>query len=102
KFPANRENNREFCRICPSTVMFVSDQRAGSIAYTGIPYATEQGIYKRVSGNFFQGTGRFRQCAKRPIACTLVLVAEVAGRFPGIKEGSNTSSAIAPVHSDTP
>jgi hypothetical protein len=27
------------------------------MAFTRIPYATEQGISKRVSGNFFRGTG---------------------------------------------
>jgi len=57
KFPDNRENNREFCRIRPSTAIFMSDQRADSMPYSGIPYATEQGIFKRVSGNFFRGTG---------------------------------------------
>ena len=57
KFPANRENNREFCRIRPSTAIFMSDQRADSMPYSGIPYATEQGIFKRVSGNFFRRTG---------------------------------------------
>jgi hypothetical protein len=30
-----------------------------SMASSQIPYATEQGISKRVSGNFFQGTGNF-------------------------------------------
>jgi hypothetical protein len=29
--------------------------------YSGIPYATEQGIFKCVSGNFFRGTGKFNQ-----------------------------------------
>ena len=57
KFPANRENNREFCRIWRSTEILASDQRADSIAYSGIPCATEQGISKRVSGKIFQGTG---------------------------------------------
>src|SRR5260221_14275254 len=56
----NRENNREFCRIWRSTVILASDQRADSIAYSGIPCATEQGISKRVSGKIFQGTGNFR------------------------------------------
>src|SRR2546430_13733924 len=59
KFPANREINREFCRIRPSIAIFVSDQRADSIAYSGIPYAMEQGIFKCVSANFFRGTGKF-------------------------------------------
>jgi len=38
-------------------VILASDQRADSIAYSGIPCATEQGISKRVSGKIFQGTG---------------------------------------------
>jgi hypothetical protein len=53
KFPANREINREFRRIRRAIAIFVSDQPADSIAYSGIPYATEQGIFKCVSGNFF-------------------------------------------------
>jgi hypothetical protein len=60
-FPANREINREFRRIPPSTAIFVSDERADSIAYGGIPYATEQGIFRCVSGKDFQGTGNFNQ-----------------------------------------
>jgi hypothetical protein len=59
KFPANRENNREFCRIWRSTVILASDQRADSIAYSGIPCATEQGISKRVSGKIFKEQGIF-------------------------------------------
>jgi hypothetical protein len=43
----------------PSTPIFASNQRADSIAYSRIPYAKEQGNSKRVSGNFFQGTGNF-------------------------------------------
>ena len=43
---ANREINREFRRTRPSIAVFVSDRRADSMAYSGIPYATEQGIFK--------------------------------------------------------
>ena len=57
KFPANREINREFCRIRPSIAIFASDQRADSIAYSRIPYATEQGILAAITGNFFGITG---------------------------------------------
>jgi|GraSoiStandDraft_17_1057272.scaffolds.fasta_scaffold303952_2 hypothetical protein len=57
KFPANREINREFCRIRPSMAIFMSDQRADSIPYSGIPCATEQGISKRVSGKIFKEQG---------------------------------------------
>jgi hypothetical protein len=63
KFPANREINREFCWIWPSTAIFVSSQRADSIAYSGIPYTTEQGISKDVSGKIFQGTGNLHSHA---------------------------------------
>jgi hypothetical protein len=57
KFPANRENNREFCRIRPSMAIFMSDHCAHSISYSGNPCATEQGISERVSGKVSQGTG---------------------------------------------
>src|SRR5262249_49671779 len=57
KFSANREINREFSRIRPSTAIFGSNQRVDSIASSRIPCATEQGISKRVSGKIFQGTG---------------------------------------------
>ena len=60
----NRENNREFCKIRTSNTIFVSDQRADSTAYSQIPYAKEQGIFKYVSGNFFRGTGKFNQAAE--------------------------------------
>jgi hypothetical protein len=43
KFPANREFNREFCCVWPSPAIFVSNQRADSIAYGQIPHAPEQG-----------------------------------------------------------
>jgi Haem-degrading len=59
KFPANREINREFCRIRSSTAILMRDQRADSITYGRIPDATEQGISKGVSGKIFQGTGNF-------------------------------------------
>src|SRR5262245_42267601 len=51
------EINREFYRIRPLIAIFVSDQRADSIAYRRIPYATEQGISKDISGKIFRGTG---------------------------------------------
>jgi hypothetical protein len=57
KFPANREINREFCRIRQPAVIFVSDRRADSMACSRIPYASEQGISKRVSGKIFEETG---------------------------------------------
>ena len=44
KFPANRENYREFRRIRPLGTIFNADTRAHSKAYSEIPYATEQEI----------------------------------------------------------
>src|SRR5262249_13742507 len=46
-----------FCRIRPSTAIRVADRRADSMAYSQIPYATEQGISEGVSGKMFRGTG---------------------------------------------
>jgi hypothetical protein len=43
KFPANREINREFCRIRPLSAILKADMRANSEACSEIPYATEQG-----------------------------------------------------------
>jgi hypothetical protein len=40
---------------------------ANSKACTRIPYATEQGISKRVSGNLFVETGNFQAKSKRPL-----------------------------------
>jgi hypothetical protein len=44
EFPANREINREFCRIHPLCEIFNADTRAISKAFGRIPYATEQGV----------------------------------------------------------
>src|SRR6516162_5319328 len=55
--PFERVIDAEFCRIRPSVAIFVPNEPAASIAYNGIPYATEQGISKRVSGKIFQQTG---------------------------------------------
>jgi len=43
KFPANREKNREFCRIRALDAILNADTRANSKACSKIPYATEQG-----------------------------------------------------------
>jgi hypothetical protein len=59
KFPANREINREFCGNRPSAGILTPNRRANSMVCNQIPYATEQGIFKRVSGKIFQGTGNF-------------------------------------------
>src|SRR5262245_39707159 len=47
KFPANRENNREFCKIRPSATNLRSRTRANPMAYGEIPYAAEQGIFAK-------------------------------------------------------
>jgi hypothetical protein len=57
KFPANREINREICRFGHFLGIFRSNQRADSTAYSQIPYATEQGIFGGLTGNFSEGTG---------------------------------------------
>jgi hypothetical protein len=44
KFPANRENNREFWRSRPLDAISIIDTRANSAAYSEIPYSTKQGI----------------------------------------------------------
>ena len=50
KFPANREINREFCRIHPLCEILNADTRAISKAFGRIPYATEQGIISAEQG----------------------------------------------------
>jgi hypothetical protein len=61
KFPANSEINREFCSIRPATAISTPGQPVNSTAFSGIPCATEQGIFKCLSGNFFRGTRKFNQ-----------------------------------------
>ena len=49
------------------TAIFVLHQRVDSIAYGRIPYLTEQGISKCVSGNFFEEQGNLIKQRKRPL-----------------------------------
>jgi hypothetical protein len=58
-FPANRENNREFCRFGQSAAILASNPRANSIACSEIPYASEQGNFGGATGNFCQHQGIF-------------------------------------------
>jgi hypothetical protein len=44
EFPANREINREFCRIRPRRRFTVVNRQTNSMLCSRIPYATEQGI----------------------------------------------------------
>jgi hypothetical protein len=46
-----------FAESGPSAAIATSGQRMNSMASSRIPYATEQGISKRVSGNFFEEQG---------------------------------------------
>jgi hypothetical protein len=57
KFPANREKNREFRGIKASAAILTPNRRANPMLCNRIPYATEQGIFKRISGKIFQRTG---------------------------------------------
>jgi hypothetical protein len=47
KFPANREKNREFCKIRTLGAILKAYSQANSAAYSEIPYATETGNYLR-------------------------------------------------------
>ena len=59
KANSTREIYREFCRIRPLAAIFVFIRRANSNGYSQIPYATEQGIFAAITGNFLQRTGNF-------------------------------------------
>jgi hypothetical protein len=50
KFPANREINREFCKIQRSAPNLRAWTRANPKACNKIPYSTEQGIFAREQG----------------------------------------------------
>jgi hypothetical protein len=56
EFPANREINREFCRIR----ILKADTRANSKASSEIPYAGEQGIISAEQGILVWEQGIFR------------------------------------------
>jgi hypothetical protein len=60
KFPANREINREFCRFRLSCTIFAPNRQANSVACSKIPYAKEQGIFRGVTGNSIEGSGKLR------------------------------------------
>src|SRR5215813_8103079 len=68
-----REINREFRRIRPSTAISASNQRANSRACSQIPYATEQGIFAAITGNFFGITGKFNPGETKAIVSALSL-----------------------------
>ena len=49
--------------------MIVGGLLASTDGYIRIPYATEQGIFKSVSGNFFRRTGKSSQTTAKPLNC---------------------------------
>ena len=57
KIPANREINRELCRIRPLDAILNADTRANSAAYREIPYSTKQGIILEEQGSSPQEQG---------------------------------------------
>jgi hypothetical protein len=68
KFPANRENNREFRRIRLLGPILKADTRANSAACSEIPYATEQGIISAEQRILAQEQGIFPVKSKIIIA----------------------------------
>jgi hypothetical protein len=48
-----------FAESGPLAAIFVFIRRANSNGYSQIPYATEQGIFAAITGNFLQRTGNF-------------------------------------------
>jgi len=59
KFPANREKNREFCRIYPLRPILSAHTPAKSKASSEIPYTTKQGIISHEQGILVQEQGIF-------------------------------------------
>ena len=57
EFPANREKNREFCRIPALEAALIANTRASSKACNEIPYATEQGNILEEQGIFAHEQG---------------------------------------------
>jgi hypothetical protein len=59
KFPANRENTGNFEKNAPPRDFHFEISKRFQLFAAKIPYATEQGIFRGVSGKIFQGTGNF-------------------------------------------
>jgi hypothetical protein len=59
KFPANREKNREFPVNRPPESILAPNRLLNSVAYSKIPYATEQGIISCEQGIFYKEQGVF-------------------------------------------
>ena len=105
KFPASREKNREFCGFRPSAAILASNRSSDSMACRQIPYATEQGIFGGITGNFFQRTGNSRAGAGNStslfrwtssLACTASKRSRsrMAGCSPGKTSPLKTTSPI--------
>jgi hypothetical protein len=59
KFPANREINREFCKIQRSATNLRAWTRANPMACSEIPCSAEQGIFAKEQGICTLRTGNF-------------------------------------------
>ncbi len=57
KFPANRENNREFCGFRPLRAQIAVGLAVNSVTCVRIPYAMELGNFLGVLGRIFRETG---------------------------------------------
>jgi hypothetical protein len=57
EFPANREINREFCKIQRSATNVRAWTPANPMASSEIPYAMEQGIFVKEQGICLQEQG---------------------------------------------
>src|SRR6266566_2326866 len=68
-FLANREINREFRKFRASAATSTSNQVANSKSCSQIPYATEQGIFAAITGNFFGITGNLIERAAKALSC---------------------------------
>src|SRR5262249_54627608 len=55
--------------IRASAAISASNQRANSKACSQIPYATEQGIFAAITGNFFGITGNLIERAAKSLSC---------------------------------
>src|SRR5437899_1142220 len=74
------------------------------MASSQIPYATEQGIFKCVSGNFFRGTGKFNQAIAKPLNCGLTpilcVIAPSQSARQHVRSTSNSDRIDAPQRFD--
>jgi hypothetical protein len=110
KFPANREKNRELLRTWPSRRFFAPSRRTNSMAWSRIPYESEQGIIlaeqgisARETGSFFQAELQLRPRALMAARITHRLALYCAGttgterlrRTPGYSRSSFKADEIA-------